>query len=55
LAKILNCAELPDPMLHAIRKVLDQQNRLEGRLHDIQRALSGPEGKRLSARLERDR
>jgi serine O-acetyltransferase len=50
----LNYAELPDPMLRVVSRLLDRQNRLEERLRSIQKALPGPEGARLSAQMERE-
>jgi serine O-acetyltransferase len=50
----LNYAELPDPMLRVVSRLLDRQNRLEERLRSIQKALPGPEGERLSAQMERE-
>lgn len=54
MATDLNYAELPDPMLRVVSRLLDRQNRLEDRLREIQKALPGPEGKRLSAQLKRE-
>jgi serine O-acetyltransferase len=54
MATDLNYAELPDPMLRVVSRLLDRQNRLEDRLREIQKALPGPEGERLSAQLQRE-
>lgn len=54
MATDLNYADLPDPMLRVVSRLLDRQNRLEDRLRDMQKALPGPEGKRLSAQIERE-
>lgn len=50
----LNYADLPDPMLRVVSRLLDRQNRLEDRLRDMQKALPGPEGEQLSAQIERE-
>jgi serine O-acetyltransferase len=54
MATDLNYAELPDPMLRVVSRLLDRHNRLEDRLREIQKALPGPEGERLSAQLQRE-
>ncbi len=54
MATDLNYADLPDPMLRVVSRLLDRQNRLEDRLRDMQKALSGPEGEWLSAQIERE-
>ncbi|MDD2755463.1 MAG: hypothetical protein PHS80_08025 [Methanothrix sp.] len=38
----LNYANLPDPMLGVVSRLLDRQNRLEERLCSLQRAQTGP-------------
>ncbi|NMB84725.1 MAG: serine O-acetyltransferase [Methanothrix sp.] len=50
----LNYANLPDPMLRVLSRLLDRQNRLEERLRSIQKALPGPEANRLMAQMERE-
>lgn len=55
MATDLNYADLPDPMLRVVSRLLDRQNRLEDRLRDLQKALPGLEGERLSAQIERER
>ena len=50
----LNYANLPDPMLRVVSRLLDRQNRLEERLRSMQKALPGPEGERLMAQMERE-
>ncbi len=50
----LNYANLPDPMLRVVSRLLDRQNRLEERLRTIQKALSGPEAERLTAQMKRE-
>jgi len=54
MATDLNYADLPDPMLRVVSRLLDRQNRLEDRLRDMQKALPGLEGERLSAQIERE-
>ena len=49
-----NCANLPDPMLRVVSRLLDRQNRLEERLRSMQKALPGPEAERLTAQMERE-
>ena len=48
----LNYANLPDPMLRVVSRLLDRQNRLEERLHSMQKALPGPEAERLTAQIK---
>ncbi len=43
----LNYANLPDPMLRVVSRLLDRQNRLEERLRSLQKAMPGPEAERL--------
>jgi len=50
----LNYANLPDPMLRVVGRLLDRQNRLEERLRSMQKALSGPEAEKLIAQMERE-
>jgi len=50
----LNYANLPDPMLRVVSRLLDRQNRLEGRLRSMQKTLPGPETERLMAQMERE-
>ncbi|MCK9442319.1 MAG: serine O-acetyltransferase [Methanothrix sp.] len=50
----LNYANLPDPMLRVVSRLLDRQNRLEERLRSMQRALPGPEAEKLTAQMERE-
>lgn len=50
----LNYADLPDPMLRVVSRLLDRQNRLEDRLREIQRILPGSEGRRLCAQMGRE-
>jgi Serine acetyltransferase len=50
----LNYANLPDPILRVVGRLLDRQNRLEERLRSMQKALSGPEAERLLAQMERE-
>ncbi|HNX09819.1 MAG TPA: serine O-acetyltransferase [Methanothrix sp.] len=54
MATDLNYAELPDPMLRVVSRLLDRQNRLEDRLKEIQKAMTGPEAEKLTAQLERE-
>ena len=54
MATDLNYADLPDPMLRVVSRLLDRQNRLEDRLRDLQKDLPGLEGERLSAQIERE-
>ena len=48
----LNYANLPDPMLRVVSRLLDRQNRLEERLRSMQKALLGPEAERLTAQIK---
>ena len=50
----LNYANLPDPILRVVSRLLDRQNRQEERLRSMQKALPGPEAKRLTAQMERE-
>lgn len=50
----LNYANLPDPMLRVVSRLLDRQNRLEERLRSMQKALPGPEAEKLMAQMERE-
>ena len=50
----LNYANLPDPMLRVVSRLLDRQNRLEERLHSMQKALPGPVAERLTAQMVRE-
>jgi serine O-acetyltransferase len=43
----LNYANLPDPMLRVVSRLLDRQNRLEERLRSMQKALLGQEAERI--------
>jgi len=50
----LNYANLPDPMLRVVSRLLDRQNRLEERLRSLQKAMPGPEAMRLTIQMERE-
>jgi len=50
----LNYANLPDPMLRVVSRLLDRQNRLEDRLRSMEKALPGPEAEILKARRARE-
>ena len=50
----LNYANLPDPMLRVVSRLLDRQNRLEERLRSMQKAMPGPEAERLTVQMERE-
>ncbi len=50
----LNYADLPDPILRVVSRLLDRQNRLEERLRSIQKALPGQQGERLIAQMQRE-
>jgi serine O-acetyltransferase len=50
----LNYANLPDPMLRVVSRLLDRQNRLEVRLRTMEKALVGLEGEKIWAELERE-
>jgi serine O-acetyltransferase len=50
----LNYANLPDPMLRMVGRLLDRQNRLEEQLRSMQKALQEPEAERLVARMGRE-
>ena len=50
----LNYANLPDPMLRVVSRLLDRQNRLEERLRSLQKAMPGPEGESLTVQMERE-
>jgi len=50
----LDYANLPDPMLRVVSRLLDRQNRLEERLRSMQKALPGPEAEKLMAQMERE-
>ena len=50
----LNYANLPDPMPRVVSRLLDRQNRLEGRLRSMQKTMPGPETERLMAQMERE-
>jgi len=47
----LNYANLPDPMLRVVSRLLDRQNRLEERLRSMQKAMPGPEAERLTVQM----
>lgn len=47
----LNYANLPDPMLRVVSRLLDRQNRLEERLRSFQRAQTGPVAERIAAQV----
>ena len=48
----LNYANLPDPMLRVVSRLLDRQNRLEVRLRSMEKDLAGLEGEKIRAKLE---
>jgi len=50
----LNYANLPDPMLRVVSRLLDRQNRLEERLRSMQKAMPGPEAEKLTVQMERE-
>jgi serine O-acetyltransferase len=50
----LNYANLPDPMLRVVSRLLDRQNRLEERLRSMEKALPGPVTEKLMAKLARE-
>jgi serine O-acetyltransferase len=50
----LNYANLPDPMLRVVSRLLDRQNRLEERLRSLQKAMPGPEAESLTVQMERE-
>src|SRR5512136_168178 len=50
----LNYANLPDPMLRVVSRLLDRQNRLEVRLRSMEKTLAGPEGEKIKAKLARE-
>src|SRR5665647_2362248 len=50
----LNYANLPDPMLRVVSRLLDRQNRLEERLRSMEKALPGPGTEKLMAKLARE-
>ena len=50
----LNYANLPDPMLRVVSRLLDRQKRLEERLRSLQKAMPGPEAMRLTIQMERE-
>jgi serine O-acetyltransferase len=50
----LNYANLPDPMLRVVSRLLDRQNRLEERLRSLQKAMPGPEAERLVAQMKKE-
>jgi serine O-acetyltransferase len=50
----LNYANLPDPMLRVVSKLLDRQNRLEERLRFLQKAMPGPEAEMLVAQMKKE-
>jgi serine O-acetyltransferase len=50
----LNYANLPDPMLRIVSRLLDRQNRLEERLRSMEKAMPGPEAELLKAKLARE-
>ena len=50
----LNYANLPDPMLRVVSRLLDRQNRLEERLRSLQKAMPGPEAEMLVAQMKKE-
>ncbi len=50
----LNHANLPDPMLRVVSRLLDRQNRLEERLRSLQKAMPGPEAEMLVVQMEKE-
>jgi serine O-acetyltransferase len=50
----INYANLPDPILRVVGRLLDRQNRLEERLRSMQKALSGPEAETLMVQMKRE-
>ncbi|UEC42628.1 MAG: Serine acetyltransferase PaaD-like protein involved in Fe-S cluster assembly [Methanothrix sp.] len=50
----LNYANLPDPMLRVVSRLLDRQNWMEDRLRSMERALSGPQAEKIKEKLARE-
>jgi len=50
----LNYANLPDPMLRVVSRLLDRQNRLEVRLRSLEKTLIGPEAEKIKVKLARE-
>jgi len=50
----LNYANLPDPMLRVVSRLLDRQNRMEERLRSMEKALPGPGTEKFMAKLARE-
>jgi serine O-acetyltransferase len=50
----LNYANLPDPMLRVVSRLLDRQNWMEERVRSMERALSGPEAEKIKEKLARE-
>ncbi len=50
----LNYANLPDPMLRVVSRLLDRQNWMEERVRSMERALSGPEAEMIKEKLARE-
>lgn len=50
----LNYANLPDPMLRVVSRLLDRQNRLEVKLRSLEKTLAGPEAENIKAKLAKE-
>lgn len=50
----LNYANLPDPMLRVVSRLLDRQNWMEEKLRTLERGLFGPEGEKIKAKPTRE-
>jgi serine O-acetyltransferase len=50
----LNYANLPDPMLRVVSRLVDRQNWMEEKLRSLERDLFGPEEVKIKARLARE-
>jgi serine O-acetyltransferase len=50
----LNYANLPDPMLRVVSRLLDRQNWMEERVRSLERALSGPEAEMINTKLAKE-
>ncbi|MDF0594058.1 serine O-acetyltransferase [Methanotrichaceae archaeon M04Ac] len=50
----LNYANLPDPMLRVVSRLLDRQNWMEERVRSLERSLSGPEAEMIKMKLAKE-
>ncbi len=50
----LNYANLPDPMLRVVSRLLDRQNWMEERVRSLERAISGPEAEMIKMKLAKE-